>query len=104
MGANPRTAATAEEKKAFPLPGNSSIAPVGGVAAATAAPARRGEQRAPPSPGEGGEEMGEDGGWPVPLLRLRFDAASVKAAALGEDILAELHNDMTLYCLLNHQK
>ena len=50
----------------------------------------------PPSPGEGGEEMGEDGGWPVPL-RLRF-AASVKAAELGEDILAESHNDMTLYC------
>ncbi len=70
------------------MPGNISAAPAGGAAAATAAPARQGEQRIPPSPGEGGEEMGDDGGWPVPLC-LRF-AASVIAAELGEDILAEL--------------
>ncbi len=37
-----------------------------------------------------------NGGGAIPM-RLQF-AANVKLAALGEDILAELHNDMTLYC------
>jgi hypothetical protein len=40
--------------------------------------------------------MGEVSGGAV-SLRLQF-AANVKVVALGEDMLAELHNDITLFC------
>ncbi len=92
-GANPCIAA-ADEREKFPWRCTAS-------AAATATPdcplcCRQEERCASPSSVSEEKEMGEVSGGAV-SLRLQF-AANVKVVALGEDMLAELHNDITLFC------
>ncbi len=92
-GANPCVAA-ADEREKFPWRCTVS-------ATATATPdcplcCRRQEQCAASFSVVEEKEMGKVSGGAV-SLHLQF-AANVKVVALGENMLAELHNDITLFC------